>query len=138
MTEELWGSDAEPCATLPVDDEDLAGYVEASQCDKSGTSSRDVDRSESCWCPSDQEWTSHHRREDHRRGARGYFVDDMEMLRCHQDVQMASGSGPFSACAAEYNAKCFDAKRCSLFRGQTVVIQKLMFALWQVLGVETR
>ena len=65
--------DAESSATLSVDDEDLAGYVEASQCAKR------VHRSETCWFSSDQEWTLHHRREDHGRGVRAYFVDFMEI-----------------------------------------------------------
>ena len=78
--------DGESGATPSVNDEDLAGYVEVSQCDKSGNSCRDVHRSETCWSSSDQEWTSHHRREDHGRGVRAYFVDFMKNWRCYQDV----------------------------------------------------
>ena len=92
-------------ATMPekVDDADiLPGIVEGSQLDRKGRSGWPIHEGCSGWDEEQDALVLAHTAEDHAKGPRPYFMDVMETLRCHQDLQVANDDGALRA----YVTKC--------------------------------
>ena len=95
-------------ATMPekVDDADiLPGIVEGSQLDRKGRSGWPVHEGCSGWDEEQDALMLAHSAEDHAKGLRPYFVDVMETLRCHQDLQVANDDGALRAYVTKYVSK---------------------------------
>ena len=88
--------------------ENLAAWVQGSQLDAGGLSCWPVHDGASGWDPLAQLQRMQHTAEDATDGLRGYFVDIMDALRCHQDVQIADGRALLLQYVAKYVAKWSD------------------------------
>ena len=72
-------------ATMPENDEDLAGYVKGSQIDHKQDSGRGVFEEETRFVEEAGAWKLKHLEEDHETGLRGYLVDVLDALKSRQD-----------------------------------------------------
>ena len=94
-------------ATLP-EDETQAAYVKGSQDDWSGDSRWPVYEGASSWDDSASRLQLHHTKDDSESGRRAYFVDIMDALKCHQDVQMSDGDTLLLKYVTKYVSKFSD------------------------------
>lgn len=67
----------------------LAGYIKSSQTDKYGSTPWPIFEGVSHWDPTTKQLHLHHTADDNAAGIRAFFIDIMEVLKCHQDLQMA-------------------------------------------------
>ena len=94
-------------ATLPVDPA-FRGYVEGSQYDQYGKSGWEQFIGQSKWCTDSDTLLLEHTPEDHLWGLRGFLVDIMDTLRCHQDFQFCDGSAFLQNYLVKYVSKFSD------------------------------
>ena len=107
LPKSLAGGDGEGVAEEDV----LIGAVEASQLDRKERSGWPVEDSENRWDNNTGALKLHHTVEDKSRGLRPYFIDIMEALRCHQDLQYADDDGALRAYVAKYVSKFSDSNQ---------------------------
>ena len=74
-------------ATVPKDDPLVAAYVTA-DATTHGTSVCDIHEGPSGWDAEEKKFRLHHTEEDYTDGRRAYFLDLMDALKCHQDIQL--------------------------------------------------
>ena len=101
-------------ATMPekIDDADiLPGIVEGSQLDRKGRSGWPIHEGCSGWDEEQGALMLAHSAEDHAKGLRPYFMDVMETLRCHQDLQVANDDGALRAYVTKYVSKFSDSNQ---------------------------
>ena len=89
----------------------LSGAVVGSQLDRSGASRRPRREEPSVWDAETGQPKLRHTAADKKKGLRAYFVDVMDGLRCHQDLQMGDGRAALRAYVAKYAAKFSDASQ---------------------------
>ena len=53
-------------------------------------------------------WRLHHSHEDAADGIRGYMVEVMDVLKCHQDITICDSSGALRRYVAKYCSKFSD------------------------------
>ena len=95
-------------ASLP-DDPTLRKIVEGSQFDQEQTSKLPRHEGASMWDNDARRYRIHHPREAKEQGVRAFFVELMEVLRCHQDLQFAGHDvGLLRAYVAKYVSKFSD------------------------------
>ena len=116
----IWVSPFRKCVPLPtvaattmdLSDDDMKGYVEGSQLDSKGETPWKVHTGPSCWAELQREGCEldlRHTEEDHREGVRAYFLDIMDALKCHQDLQVSGrDNGALMNYVAKYTAKFSD------------------------------
>ncbi|CAE7346144.1 PIF1 [Symbiodinium natans] len=102
------GSIAAATENLPEAENDLAAFVRGSQRDDAGESRWPVHDGPPQFDPVTGGWTLPHTPDDADQGVRGYFLDIMDALRCHQDLQCRQGRGLLLAYVAKYVAKWSD------------------------------
>ena len=96
-------------ASLPEDDDDLHGYVVASQLDKKHDTPWQVHDGRSRWDPSTDATLLHHTQEDHDAGVRAFFPDGLDAKKCHMDIQECNDDGALQAYLVKYPVKYSDA-----------------------------
>ena len=87
----------------------LAAAVEGSQLDRSKRSGWPLEEGANRW--EGGALKLQHTADDKARGLRPYFVDIMEALRCHQDLQFADDDGALRAYVAKYVSKFSDSNQ---------------------------
>ena len=95
-------------ATQPTEPASLAAFVKTSQLDQDGVSKWPIHLEPSGYDEEEELLRLHHTEEDAADGLRGYFVDIMDALRCHQDLQVADGRALLMVYVAKYVAKWSD------------------------------
>ena len=71
-------------ATMPENDEDLAGYVKGSQLDQKQESGRGIFEEETKFVEEAGAWRLK-QTDDHENGLRGYLIDVLDAFKSHQD-----------------------------------------------------
>jgi hypothetical protein len=98
-------------ASIP-DEQPLSNYVRGSQLDRDGESKWPVHVGEEGWLQGegDHRATLHLRQnaEEHEQGTRAYFVDVMDGVPCHQDIQVAGGQALLMQYVSKYVSKFSD------------------------------
>lgn len=74
-------------ATEPSDP-DLQNYVQGSQFDHDDLSGHEVNEAHTFYDADKKIWRLHHKQADHDNGLRGYIVDIMDALKCHQSFDI--------------------------------------------------
>jgi hypothetical protein len=96
-------------ATLPPKGDQLRGYVLGSQIDQQGRGKWPVHAGASGWDPEARRLRLEHSAEDSKNGLRAYFTEIMDVLKSHQDLQVArDDQGVLRAYVAKYISKFSD------------------------------
>ena len=94
-------------AVVPPEGDPLRGYVLDGQTGRTG-SGVPLQEQASYYDPAQDAVHLEHRRLDKRLGIRGYSPEILDVLKCHQDVQVQRGSGLMLKYAATYLPKFSD------------------------------
>ena len=116
-------------ASIPDDNEQLEGYVRDSQSDNKGRTPWTINDGPSRR-RADGALELHHTHEDHRLGIRAYFLDIMEGVPCHQDVQECDDDGALRAYLVKYPVKFSDSASDEWFNdahGGDAIAQTVLF-----------
>ena len=89
-------------------DQDFRCYVKGSQLDRGGRTPWPEHDGKSSWDADGSTLLLHHTEEDKANGTRGFFVDIMDSLKCHQDLQASNDDGLLRAYVTKYVSKFSD------------------------------
>jgi hypothetical protein len=89
-------------------DEAFRNYVLGSQLDRDARTPWPVQEGGSAWDRITDALRLYHSAEDHAAGTRAFFLDIMDVLKCHQDFQMCNDDGLLRAYVAKYVSKFSD------------------------------
>ncbi|CAE7258069.1 PIF1 [Symbiodinium sp. CCMP2592] len=95
------------CGTVPPEGDSLRGYVLDGQAGRTG-SGLPIQEQASYFDPIGDAVHLEHRRLDKHLGIRGYSPELLDVLKCHQDVQVQRGTGLMLKYAATYLPKFSD------------------------------
>ena len=94
-------------ATIPPEGSQIRGYVLDGQAGRTGSAWPEHAGDNMCDPETDQ-LHLHHTALDRRLGIRGYIPEVMDVLKCHQDIQVGRGTGLMLKYAATYLPKFSD------------------------------
>lgn len=97
---------------------DLRSYVLGSQIVNEGKTPVEVHRGPTEWDAQDGFWRLHHTSSDHSRGTRAYFPEVLDVLKCHQGLQLSGTSGAWMRYVAKYAAKFSDSMAEGFLNGK--------------------